>query len=69
MFVNGEGDQDSPSLRRSIGLDEVCGVLVGFSSQPDSLGVGVALVGVGPGVLGLAVEAHDGNVFHERMRI
>ena len=34
-------------------------MLVGFSSQPDSLGVGVALVGVGPGVLGPGVEAHE----------
>ena len=47
----------SPSLRRSIGLDEVCGVLVGWSSQPGSLGLlEVAPVGVGPGVLDPGVE-------------
>ena len=46
----------SPSLRCSIGLDEACGVLVGWSSQPGSLGVEVALVGVDPGVFGPGVE-------------
>ena len=46
----------SPSLRRSIGLDEVCGVLVGWSSHPGSLEVEVVLVGVDPGVLGPGVE-------------